>query len=355
LKDSLDREVCDVSAKLLQSTINSWATIRYELLNTRICDLDLRIVGSPLEPLIQKLRRELTAKQLRFRPRFYLTDAWGCPDQVPVIGIPFYLADRRLARIEEEQTGEVEDDQTVMMFLRHEAGHAFNYAYRLWQDPERSEVFGPFSKPYREAFQPQPTSRQFVRHIFVAQYGPTYAQKHPDEDFAETFAVWLTPRSSWRRKYRSWPALRKLKYVDRLMRGVRGQSPLCTHGALIRPIEKLRINVAEHYGQRAERFRSTAQGYVDDRLREVFPPVSGKVIPARVLLKKHRNELADLVIRWTGLTDPEIQVLMDKLEDRCEMLQLRLVQGQAVRRLVDLAAMVTAVAMELAYTGRLMG
>ena len=42
-----------------------------------------------------------------------------------------------------------------------------------------------------------------------------YAQKHPDEDWAETFAVWLEG-GPWRRRYRDWQvALAKLEYVDR--------------------------------------------------------------------------------------------------------------------------------------------
>ena len=79
--------------------VNSWETIRFELLNTRICDLSLQIAGSPLEPFTLRLNRELAAKGLMFQPEYYLTDAWGCPDEVPIIGIPFYLADKRLARI----------------------------------------------------------------------------------------------------------------------------------------------------------------------------------------------------------------------------------------------------------------
>jgi hypothetical protein len=83
------------------------------------------------------------------------------------------------------------------MYLRHEAGHAFNYAYRLYQTPEWRELFGPFNRPYRERYRPIPFDRNFVRHI-----EGWYAQKHPDEDFAETFAVWLTPGSRWRVRYR---------------------------------------------------------------------------------------------------------------------------------------------------------
>ena len=203
-----------MSAAQVSSPFHSWETVRCELLHSRVCDLGLQIEGSPIEPFTQRLHREFAAKGMAFRPSFYLTDSWGCPDRVPIIGVPFYLADKRLARIEEEQTGEIEDEQMIMMLIRHEAGHTVSYAYRLWKEPGWAEVFGSFSKPYREVFHPQPASREFVRHIYTSQHGRTYAQKHPDEDFAETFAVWLTPRSAWRRRYRYWPALKKLQYVD---------------------------------------------------------------------------------------------------------------------------------------------
>src|SRR5947209_1615213 len=234
--------------------VNSWETVRFELLNSRICDLGVQIEGSPIEPFIQRLYRELTAKGLVFHPQVYPTDGWGCPDEVPVIGVPFYLADRRLARIEEEQTGEIETNQITMMLLRHEAGHAFNYAYRLYKRPDWSEMFGSFRRPYRDSFRPNPFSRQFVRHIVHHQYGRTYAQKHPDEDFAETFAVWLTPRSGWRRRYRNWPALQKLLYVDRLMKEVRSLPPKNMGGHLCTPVERMDVLLVDHYGQRDQRY-----------------------------------------------------------------------------------------------------
>ena len=244
----------DMTEEQSASPFNSWETVRCELLHTRVCDLGLKIEGSPLEPFTERLYSEFAAKGLVFRPTFYLTDSWGCPDRVPIVGLPFYLADKRLARIEEEQTGEIETDQITMMLVRHEAGHTISYAYRLWNDPEWVETFGPFSKPYREVFHPQPLSREFVRHVHASQYGRTYAQKHPDEDFAETFAVWLTPRSAWRKKYRFWPALKKLQYVDSLMKRIGGRAPRKSRGKPLYPVEEMMIPLAEHYGQRAERF-----------------------------------------------------------------------------------------------------
>src|SRR5437016_2903421 len=104
-------------ARTLQ-LINGWETVRYELLSSRICDFGLRVDGSPVEPYVHRLYRELDAKGLNFRPEIYPTDSWGCPDEVPVIGMPFYLFDKRLARIEEEQTGEVEDSQRSRTLMR---------------------------------------------------------------------------------------------------------------------------------------------------------------------------------------------------------------------------------------------
>jgi hypothetical protein len=227
-----------------------WEIVRRRLFRRRICDLGLRIRGSPLEPFLRQLERELAAKGIDYVPAFYLTDAWGCPDRVPAIGIPFYLADPLLGRIEKEQTGALEDSQTVMQILRHEAGHAINYAFRLWEDAGWREIFGPFSRPYREVFHPNPWSRRFVRHICSFSYGYTYAQKHPDDDFAETFAVWLTPRSGWRRKYRDWPAIQKLRYVDRLMRKLGGHKPKRKGGKLVEPVTELTMSVAEYYRRR---------------------------------------------------------------------------------------------------------
>jgi hypothetical protein len=236
---------------------NNWEIMRQRLLRRRICDLELQLKGSPLEPFLRQLERELSAKGVDYVPSFYLSDAWGCPDRVPAIGIPFYLANPTLGRIEKELTGGLEDSQTIMQLLRHEAGHAINYAFRLWEDPGWKKVFGPFSRPYREIFHPNPWSRRFVRHICSHSYGYTYAQKHPDDDFAETFAVWLTPRSGWRRKYQDWPAIQKLRYVDRLMRKICEHEPKCKGGKLVEPVSKLTMPLAEYYRRRARRYGRT--------------------------------------------------------------------------------------------------
>src|SRR5438093_10797220 len=196
-----------------------------EILAKPIKELGLKLEGSPLERYVHRLHLELDRKGLKkFHPGCYLTDEWGCPSGQPVIGIPFYLADPKLATLEKEMN-DLEDAREIMMYMRHEAGHAFNYAYRLYTSPEWRKLFGPFNRRYREHYRPVPFSRRFVRHI-----EGWYAQKHPDEDFAETFAVWLTPRSGWRVKYKQWPAIHKLRYVGRVARAFGSQTPAVSTG-----------------------------------------------------------------------------------------------------------------------------
>ena len=204
-----------------------------------------------------------------------------------------------------------------MKFLRHEAGHALNYAYRLWLREEWVETFGVFTRPYRDEFQPQPFSRSFVRHLDSSVYGRTYAQKHPDDDFAETFAVWLTPRSAWRRRYRGWPAMRKLRYIDGLMKDIARTSPPKLRTRQYRPVEALRLPLAEHYGKKAKRLRRAAQGYVDDKLREIFPVSRSKaLLPAAELLRGCHDELLQRAVRWSGLEEKEAAAIVGKLEER---------------------------------------
>ena len=345
-----------MSGRTIQTLVQSWETVRCELLNTRISDLRLGIEGSPVEPYVQRLYREMEAKKIRFRPKVYLTDGWGCPDRTPVIGIPFYLADRRLTALEEEQSGDIEDARSIMMLLRHEAGHSVNYAYRLWRRPSWVEIFGPFSRPYKDVFRPDRMSRHYVRHISAHPYGRTYAQKHPDEDFAETFAVWLTPRSAWRRRYRHWPAIRKLFYVDHLMKEIRRSLPRRVTERFFRPVEKMTWLLAEHYGKVAERFRRAARGYVDDRLREVFPPVRGEALrPAAALFRRNHDRLLARVVQWSLLTDREGETILRKLEARSTALKLSYRPGKESEKLLDVVSLAVGLAMDYAYTGRLTG
>src|SRR5919204_3321233 len=248
------------------ATDYSWQEQRERLLGQRISDLGLEIRGSRVERLVDQLYAELSGRGLRFRPPVYLSDQWGCPDGTPLIGVPFYLADPRLERIEAEMSFGIEDDAEAMRYLRHEAGHAFNYAFRLHERVEWQSTFGSFSRPYRDRYRANPLSREHVRHILA-----WYAQKHPDEDFAETFAVWLTPGGDWRSEYAGWGALRKLEYVDSLMRELADadrEVPSPTSDDL--PVEAMTYSLAEHYEDESDAIPIEDKRQFDADLRQIF-------------------------------------------------------------------------------------
>ncbi len=281
-----------------------------EILSKPIKELGLKLEGSPLERSIQRLYRELERKGIRrFRPLCYLTDEWGCPSGEPVIGIPFYLANPKLARLEKEMN-DLEDEREIMMYLRHEAGHAFNYAYRLYETPEWRALFGPFRRPYRESYRPVPFSKRYVRHI-----DGWYAQKHPDEDFAETFAVWLTPRSNWRKKYRGWGALAKLKYADRIAEEL--------------PLEADLNDI----------FKASRR-----RKRGVRPAVD--------LLRENHKAMVDKLTYWTGVQRPLVKGLVQAIESKVGELGLRAEVKYEKEHLTEVTVYATALAMNYLTRGK---
>src|SRR5690242_17443723 len=193
----------------------AWADLPDEqLLDLRFSELGLQIEGSWLDARVTMLHDELAARGLTFQPHYWLSAEWFTPDGVPGIAMPFYLAHPRLMRLEKAQMLEVEGGtpEWCLQILRHEAGHAFDNAYELRKLRRRVRAFGRPSTPYPDFYLPKPYSKSFVLHL-----DSWYAQSHPDEDFAETFAVWLSPDSDWRVRYAEWPALRKLETMDGLM------------------------------------------------------------------------------------------------------------------------------------------
>jgi len=339
-----------------EAILNDWETTLMEW-NKPLSEMNLKIEGSNLEKLISRLYSELEHRGMRFKPRFYLTDTWGCPNKVPLIGIPFYYANSVLSQIEDRMNGDLEDEHELMMTLRHEAGHAINYAYRLYSLKEWQETFGRFDEPYRDFFHPKPQSREFVKHLYqqVGSYaGRIYAQKHPDEDFAETFAVWLTPRSKWRGKYRNWGALKKLRFVDQLMREIGPKKPVVTDGERINPIGNLNTTLLEYYNKSEERYRQKAQGYVDDVLQEIFSTngKGEKRIPAGAFIEKNRNHLVDMISHWTGEETSSVTPLIEKLIDRAKELSLNLSPRRQSRKLIEVTALATTLVMNYTYEGK---
>ena len=311
-----------------------------QILQMRIRDLKVGIEGSPLEPLVKRLYDELDARQINFHPPCYLADEWLTPEKVPIIGIPFCLAHPRLKQIEQKMMYEVEGgtEQSSMKLLRHECGHAINYAYRLYTRSRWRQLFGPFSAPYCNSYYYQPYSRRYVIHL-----QDNYAQAHPDEDFAETFAVWLDPESNWQQKYNNWPVIKKLRYVDHLMRTVARHPPHNTvRGTPPWSASRMTSTLAAHYERKRKALGPQFHGYYDDCLNDIFSPrpTGPSALKAEKLLRDYRRQLVDNVARWTGHRKYDLHQLVNRLIHRCKALQLYAKDGD----IVGLTALLTAIA-----------
>ena len=308
---------------------------RERLMGLELRRLGLTLEDSWLEEMIERVRNELRARDLRFRPHFWLSDEWFSPDGVPGVAIPFYLAHPRLMRIERSQLLEVEGGRRdeCLRILRHELGHAIQDAYGLHRRRRWQRIFGKSSTPYPEAYRPDPASKAFVHHL-----DSWYAQSHPAEDFAETFAVWLRPRSDWRRRYAGWPALVKLEMVDELMSEIAGCAPINRSRARPDSLNRLRVTLREHYRRKRERYSVRfSRGYDSDLLRLFSTAGAAREQPsAAAFLRRHRREICDQVARWTGEYRFTVEQVLKDMTGRCRELGLRASGSEsALRRDVE--------------------
>ncbi len=320
-----------------------------EILDLQFRELDLHIEGTELASRIDELYRELEARTLVFRPHFWLSDEWFTPDGIAGVAIPFYLAHPRLAKLELAQMLEVEggDPASCMRILRHEAGHAIDNAFHLRRRRTRRALFGSSSEPYPESYSPKPYSKNFVLHL-----DSWYAQSHPDEDFAETFAVWLTPDAEWRQRYHDWPAVKKLKYMDDLMKSVAGKTPALTSGGTLDPLPSLKKTLRQHYRRKRRHYGIDYPSFYDRDLRRLFSdaPEFAQHITAAQFLTRIRKPIRKLVSDWTGIYQYTIdQVFMDMIE-RCRQLNLRLAVTEDQARL-EFPVLLTVQAMNYLHQG----
>jgi hypothetical protein len=302
---------------------DSWPDLGDEsLLDVRLADLPLAIEGT-LAARIALLRDELSARDLRLPLHFYLSDEWFTSDGATSIAIPFYLAHPRLEKLEESQMFEVEggEHEWCMRILRHEAGHAIDNAFRLRLRRQRREVFGLPSIPYPDFYTPKPYSKSFVLHLDA-----WYAQSHPDEDFAETFAVWLTPNSEWRQRYIGWPARKKLEYMDALMQGLRDKPPGVDNPEEVDPLPRLRKTLGQHYRTKRRHYGVDYPNFYDRDLRRLFSdaPEFAANTTAAQFIARIRRPVRRVVAGWTGIYQYTIDQVLEDMIARCRELKLRL-------------------------------
>jgi hypothetical protein len=326
-----------------------------------IRDLGLRIAGTPLEPVLEELLAELDRVGIRkVRPRFYLSSEWGVPFGTVAIAIPFYLADRQLTALHAERTGHVEGlgRADLLRYLRHEMGHVVSYAYRIYEDEEWVELFGSMTQPYREEYRPEPFSRRHVRHL-----PGWYAQKHPDEDWAETFAVWMMPGFDWRSEYAGWPVvLAKLAYCDRTMAALADRDPVAVDDELDEDVGEIQYTLEQYWsgGAGLTPGDSDLPPGLDGALRSIFEDLGrwedlstdAPRLPASDLIRRLARDLPADVYRWTGHFPERTRVLLEQLARRAEELRQVYPADREVPAVIAITTLVTALAMNHVHTGR---
>ncbi len=309
-------------------------------MRTRIADLGVSISGSEVQPRVRQLYHELEEKGLGFRPVCYLSDEWLSPDGQAAIGIPFFLAHPRLKSLEFRMMFEVEGGtaSSCMRLLRHEAGHAFDHAYRLHQREDWQRVFGSPRLAYHpHLYTADPRSTEHVRNL-----PDNYAQSHPAEDFAETFAVWLNPYSQWRTRYRGWPAMRKLRYVDRLMREVAARAVPRKEPRLAFEARATRARLKSYYERKFRLYRLGDLSSAAQDLKGIFAVsrAARPKDPASTLIRRNKRLLVEAVSAWSGQRPGEAARVVARLADLCDEHRL-VVREEAPSALIRVSAYVS--------------
>ncbi len=309
------------------------------LLAVRLRDLKLRLEGSWIEQGIHQLESDLERRDITFRPHYWFSTDWFTPDGVPGIALPFYLGHPRLMRLELTQMLEVEGGtlESCLKILRHECGHALQHAFRLQLRPGWRRHFGSPVRKYPTEYRPHPASRRYVQHLRLY-----YAQSHPVEDFAETFAVWLQPRAVWRKRYAGWPALRKLEYVDQLMGEIASQPAPVRTRRRVESLPTLSMTLDQYYAMKRSQYSIEHPDIFDRDLLRLFSDDARHRNHERasVFMRRNRADIRRMVSRWTGEYQFTVDQVLADMIGRCRELGLRTV-GHERRLKMDAALMLT--------------
>ena len=319
----------------------AWASLPDEqLLKLRLRDLKVTVEDTWLEDCFNSLLDELGQRGIRVRPHAWISSEWFSPENTPGIAFPFYLAHPRLMQLEKKKIIDVEGGtwSECMAILRHEAGHVLQHSYALQRRRRWQQLFGASSKRYPSYYRPNPASRHFVQHLRL-----WYAQSHPDEDFAETFAVWLRPRSNWRTRYAGWPALKKLEYLDELMAEIASAPPLLTRRERVDPLAELNETLAEHYRKKQALYVFDTPKTYDRDLLRLFSsdPRHRRSQAASAFIRHNRARVRQMVARWTGEYQLTLDALLDDMIVRCRELDLRAV-GPERKLIMEFTVLLTA-------------
>ncbi len=270
-----------------------------ELLKTRVCDLSLSLPRK-YKAEITRLNNLLREKKILWKPHYWFSNEWFCPDGVAGIAIPYTLCDPKLVNIEKRYLGfsEGEKPQDFFKLLCHETGHAIDNAYRLRRKKYRQALFGKTSKTYPSSYRPNPYSKDYV--FYLDDY---YAQAHPDEDWAETFAVWLSTKD-WRKKYQGTKALLKLLYIDDLMQEIRENPFYKNEKKQVESYLNDKGTVANSLNKKRKSLKLNRELFSEHIIKRGFSSTSGQRAAVQFIQRREKHLINSLhektqIDKWT--------------------------------------------------------
>jgi hypothetical protein len=345
----------------IQRLLSNKETKKLEVLTTPINRLGLDLSQSILRRPIDRLLARIKRRGIRLKPHFYLGEDWGSVAGTTNIEIGFYDADPLLKELNKDINGWYNDSHVIDYLLRHETGHIFCYAHRLYKLAEFRKVFGikgSFFETYpaTDRYRPHPWSRDFVN-----PNRDHYAQKHPDEDFAETFGVWLSLPSDWKKAYKNRRrAIHKLEYVAKLVARFGDKPPSAPpdYANLDAPVETIQATVAEVLGASLRKYRAKATGYIDPLLKKIgryrTRPVETGMIPLAEVISTHRKFVLEAMVRNSRVTPAQASSLIYKMLSRSIAMHLYVPLVRMDKILIDVASLASALSANYALNGTIL-
>ena len=243
------------------------------------------------------------------------------------------------------------DPESCLQILRHEAGHAIDNAYQTSPAPDADAGCSAIpSTPYPEYYTPKPYSKSFVQHL-----DHWYAQSHPDEDFAETFAVWLDPPVDVGDPLRGLAGRSaSSQYMDRLMRELsRTPAPRRRRSARSIRCRGCARRSASTIAKKREHYGLDHPDFYDSDLRNLFSdaPEYAKNPSAARFVRRIRREVRSTVASFTDSYQYTIDQLLEKIIERCRELNLRLMDSEEATK-IDFMVFLTVQTMNYLHSGR---
>ncbi|MDD0851865.1 putative zinc-binding metallopeptidase [Halobacteriovorax sp. GB3] len=261
---------------------------------------------------VMQVQKELRERGILFEIKTYIGDDWYCLDHQIAISIPFYLYDRSLFRYIKKYTCAAEggSQKEVLKILRHEVGHALENAFLLKENSKRVLAFGDSSKKYPRRYFAKASRYDYVHHL-----GGGYAQSHPDEDFAETFAIWLSSTKTTRKKYKS-KAKMKLETMDTLMEEIKGKRAQRTRAIQTDSAKKDRRTIEHYIREKVFERGSSLRTVMGRAAKELFSrSQTTQNTQALHFLKSERKKIALRVEKRSGIPIIYSEALMKRFEE----------------------------------------